>query len=306
MNPVEVVIRSSPAGPSAQSISLYLAIISTAVSALSTAIAFAALIISQRAQRANYELQLKLSQRAGRLKQVMYLYPDKVKNLGYGFKIINGPDEVTVSQAALDLTYRSFRSTSLRWTDDMVHITVPSQEFKILGLSGREASFRLAPNDEVEWRFPRDLHKLSYKEADRNREQGLETRFRVTASGETMTSEPLTFGSKRQTLFREQVRSTAHTRIDVLLLGILARNAIQGIRSADPSGQVPSELSGLASSVDIPAELEYWLVNVWESSGNFSSELIEKSARIFWRACPPDPDPAALAILASMVSEGPD
>ena len=307
MNSIEVVLRGTASGPSTQSISLYLAIISTAASALSTAVAFAALIISQRTQRASYELQLELSQRSGRLKQVTCLYPDKVKGLGYGFKIINGPDEVTVSHAALDLTYRAFRSTSLRWTDEMVHITVPSQEFKILGMSGGEAGFRLARNDEVEWRFPRDLPKLSYEAAGRNREQGLEIRFRVTASGETMASDPLTFGSDRETLFREQVRSTGRTRIDILLLGILASNAIRGIRSTDPSAQVPSELSELASaSDDVPAELQDWLVNAWELSGNFSSKLTETFARILFRARPPHPDPAALAIFASMVSEDPD
>jgi hypothetical protein len=305
MNPVAEVMRSAPGGLSTQSISLILAITATAASSLSTFIAFAALIISQRAQRANYELQLKLSQRTGRLKQVLSLYPDKVKGLGYGFKIINGPDELTVSQVTLDLTYRKFRKTSLRWTDEMVNITVPSQEFTILGLSGDKPGFRLKQNDEVEWRFPRDLHRLSPEAAGRNREQGLEIRFRVTASGETMASDPLRFGSNRYTLFRERVTSTVYGRIDTLLLGILMKNAIQGIRSADPSAQVPPLLSKWANA-DIPTELQDWLVNVWESRGSFSSEVIEGYSRVLFRARPPHPDPTALSIIAGMVTEDPD
>lgn len=93
---------------------------------------------------------------------------------------------------------------------------------------------------------------------------------------------------------------------NTLLLGILALNAIQGIRTADSSAQVPPELSELALSFDVPTGLQDWLVNVWESGGNFSSELIEKSARIFFRARPPHPDPGALAIFASMKADQPD
>ena len=270
-------------------------IISTVTSTISIVIAFAAFITSRRVQHANYNLQLQLAQRPGRLQQVKVLYPNRHERMGYGFKVINGPDEVKVSRAILYMTYRIYRRSAIRWIDEKFEFLIRPHELKILGISGKEFGFRLAPYDEEEWRFPYDLPGLHYETGDGNRQQEIQFRFAVTASEDTKSSDSLTFGASPVMLFAERARHTAHVSLEKVLLGVLAQDAVRGILSSSPSAQVPSDLKKLVLPFDVPVELRNWLVDAWKQAGSFSDESIEKRARTLLKLRPPHPDPDLLA-----------
>jgi hypothetical protein len=257
-------------------------IISTVTSAVSILIAFAAFVTSRRVQRDSYKLQLELSQRLGRLKKVILLYPEGHERTGYGFKVLNGPDEVTVSNAILNMTYRIYRAPTLWRVDKAVEFAIPPQAFNILGLSGKAPGFRLHGYGEAVWRFPTNLPTLLDKTIDGRLNQQIELRLTVTASEDTKTSEPLMLGDRDgpMTLFRARVSSTDYVTLDKVLLGVLARDAMGAIRSASPSAQMLPGLGELLSpGINVPAELKNWLVDAWQQGGSFSDESTEKLAR---------------------------
>jgi hypothetical protein len=228
------------------------------------------------------QLQLELARRPGRLQKVMPLLPDRHERLGRGFKVLNGPDEVTVSRAILYLTYRMYRAPTLRWVDKVVEFAVLPHDFKILGLSGRALGFRLDPYGEEAWRFSYDLPELSYETVDGQRNQQIELRLTVTASENTETSEPLMLGDESgpMTLLRARTRSRDHLALAKDLISVLAQDAISAIRAINPSAQVPPELEELVLDwLDLPAGLRDWLVDAWQQGGSFSDESTEKLAR---------------------------
>lgn len=283
-------------------------IITIVISSISLLIALASFLTSRRVQHANYKLQLELAQRPGRLQQVGPLYRDKVNGLGYGFKVVNGPSEVTVSYAMLHLTYRVYRQLAIQQIDQEVQIAIRPHEFTILGVSGKGFGFRLAPYDVEEWRLPFNLPELSYETSDGKREQEIELYFAVTASGLIKNSEPLTFGATgRSWPFGKHVRSTGHMSLERTLLGILAWEAVGQIRSNNPSAQVPHQLTKLARGRQIifPIELQNWLVDIWEQSGSFSNKSTEMFARQLVRLRPPHPDPNLLAAVIRIISHEP-
>jgi hypothetical protein len=176
-----------------------------AVALVSALIAAAALVISIRAQRANYALARKIADQAGHLRAVVPLSGQNDPPIGCGFKIINGPDEVTVSGAYLVITYctaspgDTFRE--IMFDGARYRIIIPSRLFNSLGFSGPQLGFRLPAYGEAEWRTPYATFPTEYRSDRGRKSQHLQFEFTVTASGTTMTSDKYSFGLRRRPIF---------------------------------------------------------------------------------------------------------
>ncbi len=281
--------------------------ITAGISGFSAVIALIALVTSRRTQRATYQLQLQADQRKARLKAVEVLGRDKRKRIGFGFKILNGPDEVTISDAKINITYKVYRDAAILRHDILIRLVVRSDEFRVLGITGKPFGFRLIPNDEVEWRFPFSVtHYLPEIAAENDNDTGrrqkipvIELIFSVTASGNVKScEEPLLLGGfvGGKTLLGFFERNITTTLKDIIL-GTLAKDALQTIGTMDPA--VREELKDLARrGHNIPAGLLKWLVDTWEQTGSFSDESTEMLARYLIRLRPPSPDPILLASIA--------
>jgi hypothetical protein len=240
---------------------------------------------------------------------------DKRKRIGFGFKIINGPDEVTISYARIDLTYKVYKAVALLRHDVLIRLIVRSDEFGVLGITGKSFGFRLMPNDEVEWRFPFSVtHYLkdimAENDGDSIRHEKypkIELIFSVTASGNVKSSErPISLGGfdGGKTLFGFHEKRTGAT-LESIILGALAKDALQNPDIINPAvGGGPAirdELIDLVRRGEggyIPAELIEWLVDTWEQAGSFSDESTEKVARYLVGLRPPRPNPDRPALIA--------
>lgn len=278
---------------------------STLISIISVAVAFVALILSWRAQRTH-----------GRLQAVEIAHRDKQKQIGLGFRVRNGPNELTITGAVINMVYKVNKQHAVLWNDERFTFAVQSDEFEILGITGPEFGFRLEPFDEAEWRFPffisYYLPKISAESADADADAGpndkrhqiIELTYTVTASGKTKSSEPEKLGAyvENKTLFGYRTRGRASISLQSTILSVLAHGALLSIRSA--SLPAPGWVKDLAyRGLDLPAGLEEWLVHAWERAGSFSDESTEILARMLVKLRPPRPDPELLARVTSW--EGP-
>jgi len=275
------------------------------ISIVSLVIALLALLNSwlvRRIQRKSYNLQLQAAQRAHRLQAVEAFYRDKQKQTGLGFRVRNGPDEVTVTRAEISITYTLNDPDAILWDEERYIFDVSSDEFGVLGVTGPEFGFRLAPFDEREWRLPysasRDLPDIPAEEgASTRRYQQINFVFSVTASGSTTSSRPLLLGRyEGQPMFgyRHNTRNIGRI-LEKTIIGALAREALQTVRPEILPTLVPPELkepilSGLddfkqelehlaKGGRDVPLGLQKWLVDIWEQAGSFSDEQTERLAR---------------------------
>jgi hypothetical protein len=272
------------AGHAGQAVITAPVIISTVASVISIAIAIAALLVSRRAYRSSNELQLLLAERPGRLYQVTTLLPDRHKRIGYGFKILNGPAEVTVSSAFLYLTYKCYRQPTIQSVDTCFELAIRPAEFSILGLSsrsGKEFEFGLGPSGTEAWRFPYELPDVPAEIEDGKRKQQIVFRFAVTASEDTKDSDSIVLGdSGPVTLLRQRIRYTKYAGLETVLLNALAKNAIRTIRSGSAQVQLPPVLEGLVRHNDAAEGLQSWLVEAWREGGRFGDEQTERLARM--------------------------
>jgi hypothetical protein len=282
--------------------------LATAIALISLGIAFAALLISWQAkqiQRADHKLNRQAAEEKGRLREVEGLHRNKRKGAGIGFRILNGPDEVTVRRAVISMRYTVNRPGAV-WRDDVeFKLDVQSDEFGVLGITGKELGFRLLPLHDEEWRFPLSaswyLPNLpAEKEGGEDRYQQIEFTFSVTSSGHTLSSLPelLLGGWDNRRLpfgYRDQ-RPKSKSSLQVIILATLAKDAIRSIQSTSTTVHAPSLEALARRGPDMPAGLQKWLVDAWEQSGSFDETQIEKLARTFVRLRPPHPDPRLLAI----------
>lgn len=284
--------------------------LATTIALISLAIAFAALIISWQAkqiQRADHKLNLAAAQEKGRLRAVESIYRDKRKQLGMGFRIRNGPDTVTVTQAAIHVTYTIFRPEAILQQDEKFTCNIRSDDFGVLGITGPEFGFRLDQNHEEEWRFPYsasfELPKIRGANEKDDRYQQIEFIFSVTASGNrTTSSEPLLLGHwlGNKPWFRYKRDGSAIMIIESFILGAVARKVLRGAGSTHLPPPVQDELKRLASQgyVEMPVGLQEWLVDSWQQAGKFSDESTEELARMLVQLCPADRDPDLLKAFA--------
>jgi hypothetical protein len=273
--------------------------LATVLAIISLVIAFMALLISwqaKRIQRSEHKLNLAAAEEKGRLQAVEGFYRDKRKHLGLGFRIRNGPDEVTVTSAKITITYTSIDSDAILVGDEKFTLSFLSDDFRLLGMTGPEFGFSLGSRRETEWRFPYlvsfDLSKGSgYKQIP-----GLEFIFSVTASGIPKSSSPLRLGSfdGRKPLFGYRRGQTNFHAPDLesVILGTLARKVLQSTNSAELISDLKLVLEQLARGyIEMPAGLQNWLLDSWEEAGSFSDDMNEKLARALVKLLPPRPDP---------------
>ena len=167
----------------------------TTIALISLLIAFAALMISWKAmqiQRAEHKLNLAPAQEKALLRALKSFRKDRQRQLGMGFRIRNGPDTVTITRAAIDVTYTMFNTDALLRQDERFTCDIQSDDFGVLRINGPEFAFRLDPNHEVDWRFPYSasftLPEIQGTNAEGDRYQQIEFIFSITASGNRTTS----------------------------------------------------------------------------------------------------------------------
>ena len=282
----------------------------TTIALISLLIAFAALMISWKAmqiQRAEHKLNLAAAQEKARLRAVESFPKDRQRQLGMGFRIRNGPDMVTVTRAAIDVTYTIFNPDALLRHDEIFRFDIRSDDFGVLGINGPEFAFRLDPNHEVEWRFPYsasfNLPEIQGANAESDRYQQIEFIFSVTASGNrTTSSKPLRLGSLviNKPWFGYRRDGTAIFIMEDFILGTIARRVLQSTDSTQLPSPVQAELKRLASQgyVTMPAGLQEWLLDSWQQAGKFSDQSTEELARMLVELYPPDRDPDLLRAFA--------
>jgi hypothetical protein len=254
----------------------------TIISIISVVIAFAAFITSWRAQRANYKLQLQVSSQAGRLQAVTSLSRKKLENKGSGFKALNGPNELTLTNANLRITYTLHRTNAAFWGEEIFTFSVSSDEFGVLGMSGPEFNFRLAPYDEVEWRLPLSvswsLPKLS--DSKGNLSQEIKLGFSLTAAGETKEADQYVIGGwDWKPIFGYRKRRGAEAGLGKTILGILVNDTTGIMPDAKSPIEIPEMRRELGLDFEMPAGLQNWLVSAWGQAGRFQDEQTEEFAR---------------------------
>jgi hypothetical protein len=284
--------------------------LATTIALISLLIAFAALMISWKAmqiQRAEHKLNLAAAQEKARLRAVESFFKDKRRQLGMGFRIRNGPDTVTVTRAAIHVTYTIFSLEAFLLQDERFICDIQSEDFGVLGITGPEFAFRLDPNHEVEWRFPYSasfrLPEIQEANAKSDRYQQIEFIFSVTASGNrTTSSKPFILGHVRgnKPWFGYRRDGEAIFFMESFILGAIARRVLQSTGSTHLPSPVQDELKGLAGQgyVQMPAGLQEWLLDSWQQAGKFSDESTEELARMLVELCPPDRDPDLLKAFA--------
>lgn len=286
--------------------------LSTIISIISLIIAFAAFFTSWRVQRAGYKLQLQLAKQPGRLESMEELYVDRLKKLGFGFKIHNGPSEVTVTRAKMEIIYTIKREKAIimgkfRWGADYI-VDMDSDDFGVLGIVGPSLSFRLPSFDEREWRFPyaTSFDFPQYRPRREAPEQEISFTFSVIASGNRETSALFTpWGSwSSGSPFSHASSTDSGWHLEELLLGCLANEAVRNIESMSQGLKVPSELERMmVDTRDCPAEFLRWLTDTWKKAGSFREESTEKVARMLSELGSSDPDPELLSALTLQITE---
>src|SRR5450432_2862756 len=124
------------------------------ISLTSVLIAAAALIVAIRAQRANYRLARQMAQRVGRLANVTAAQVWAGNRDRLLFKVLNGPDEITIDNVRLRLTYGLIKSGDLRGAWSLAFY-LRHTCFELLGIKGRSLPLRLAAYDQALWELPR-------------------------------------------------------------------------------------------------------------------------------------------------------
>ncbi len=203
-------------------------VVSNWTSVASAAIAAAALVISIRAQRANYRLAQKVADQAGRLRSVEILRRDE-PSAGFGFKAQNGPSEVTITDAIVQIIYIARTEGKILHAGRKVYFSIRADEFELVGITGPQLGFRLAPYDQAHWRMPISFSEFPFSiraEQGYNDDQHIEFRFSVTASGDTKVSEPYTLGFSRISL----LDSTYHFE-ETSLISLLRYQMPDGMRN---------------------------------------------------------------------------
>ena len=113
--------------------------------------------------------------------------------------------------------------------------------------------------------------------------------------------------------FGTRIRSVKNQTLQGTLLGILVHDALREmyLNKLLPA-QMPRELEKLTRQlppntrielpVTVPIELQNWLVDTWERTGEFSDSRIEGFARELVKLRPRHPDPDPLAAYAENTS----
>ena len=261
---------------------------STMISIISVIIAGAAYFTSwrtQRAQRANYKLQQEISERPGHLKEITTLYRDKRERLGVGFRILNGPTEMPVTDAVINMTYTVHKHSAVRFEEKFT-LPVRAKDFGVLGISGPKFEFTLTPYKQAEWRFPLSsswyLPELTSIDNEVLTQQ-IEFVFSVTVAGETTSSEPefLFGGDICKPTFGYKYANGSRSSLEDIIVGSLAADRVNLLRRENPNSEIPSELAAINPHSDVPSGLRNWIFDAWEHSGKFSDDSLEGLARLF-------------------------
>jgi hypothetical protein len=215
---------------------------------------------------------------------------DRLPDLGFGFKIVNGPDEVTISECYLTISYEHKNFGALIWDKETIILEdIRSDEFAILGIKGPAPGFRLRPRDEVTWRFPSSASNRFLGESteesvrDDSRRQ-IKFTFRVVASGNVVCSKPfLPSGVISNTLLGFRHTAQIYGRLESLVLSVLAQDALPGLR-AMPASTLSAEAEQIikqygAVARDVPGDFRKWIVDLWENEGHLGNETTEEFAR---------------------------
>lgn len=191
-----------------------ISIASVVIAAFSLAVA----IRAQRIQRANFRLADAISRKSGRLQMVQVANIKQGNEYRLGFTALNGPDEITITDVFLRLTYSMVKPDSVLGDWRFIG-SLRATCFDLLGISGPAAPFRLAPYDEVSWGMPRYAHYLQYAVNSQHDkyDQWIELELIIVASGSKYPSNKLRIGTKKSVL---GFRST-HASSDLSLVQIL-------------------------------------------------------------------------------------
>jgi hypothetical protein len=265
---------------------------SLAIAAFSAAVSVVALITSRRVQRASLKLQLQVAQMAQRIRSVGYLVRDRHRQRGMGFRVLNGPDEITMSRATVNLEYK-VHTRSLWQHPERVELNVGDDEFGILGIKGEALPFRFKPNDVAEWRFPfsvtywfaEDLPgaPIWNQNTPAKETPEIEITFSATASGKTVASDksdPIKIGiSASIEPLRGYAKTTRIVVLEHVILGALAKDVLKNEKiKIDPL--IRTEFERLVRrGLDLPELLCGWLLRTWEEEGRFGNEDVETFAR---------------------------
>jgi hypothetical protein len=160
----------------------------------SVLIAAGALLVSIMALRASNRQAREDRDRSERLKAVVFAPRELRPPTGFGFKAINGPGEVTVTDAWLRITYQT-QSGILH--GERHNLMIGQYYFALLGFMGPRMPFHLPPNDEAVWRMsPATVDiRLNHRSKDPGVLQCLQFQFSVTASTIKTPSRVITIGS---------------------------------------------------------------------------------------------------------------
>jgi hypothetical protein len=169
--------------------STQISLVSAIFAGLSALLALIAIIVAVHAQRQNYRQVQRRDEQVGSLKSVHMNYRGWKRVLTINFEALNGPADVTVTAAELEVCY--FAQAGNGRSASSFSFTVDSAEFPLMGLRGPTPGFRLLQNDMVRWQLQTGvIWGLSEG-------QEVQLRFSVTASGKTISSDPWTCGSAR-------------------------------------------------------------------------------------------------------------
>lgn len=262
----------------------------TVLSIVSIGVACLALITSWgawMAQRATARLQRQASQEAGRLQEIETFYKDKRKRLGLGFRVLNGPNEVTVASAEILLNFTIADPDAILWQDTRYRINVGSDDFGLLGISGPEFDFQLGPRRREEWRFP---YSVSFNLPDiiidgNSLYQQIEFTFSVVVSGKPpISSSPLFLGGYEEKPwfgYRNRRGWRGTPNLEPIMLGIIAQKVLKSAHSTGLDPHFKDELEGMVrrAGPEMPAGLQTWLLRCWQEAGKFSDKPTEKMAR---------------------------
>lgn len=184
------------------------------ISGVSTLISACALIVAIGSQ----QISRQMAERSGRLRRIA-LTKMHVGTRRYtrAFTAMNGPDEVTLTEALLRITYELADEEQLWTVRRFVRYLRPTS-FELLGIQGPCLPKRLAPYDEAKWQLPRRAFNFSHTTtiAGKSYDQHVSLCLELTSSGSKLVSDSFDLGTKHTT-FRIATDSTVDQHLEELL-----------------------------------------------------------------------------------------
>lgn len=171
---------------------------STAISISAAFISAGALVVAAKA----YRLNRQVAERAGRLKHVQVTkVAAGTQRYSRGFKAVNGPNEITITDAMLCITYHVTEMGEIWYSHRHVRY-LRATSLGLLGIDSPALPVRLLPYDEKVWKLP-PWHVLAMPAevtiAGSVYSQCVHLQLRVSTSGDILTSDELTTGGHAHT-----------------------------------------------------------------------------------------------------------